>query len=100
MAVKDAFKKTSFDPVDEMLLILYLLYENSLKKCRQLEEIIVDLRGCLTIKDGRTRSVRASGSRWVSHKWNAMKRILSKYGAYTSHIAALSEDHSVKPADS
>ena len=28
-----------------------------------------------------------------------MKRILSKYGAYTSHIASLSTDPSVKPAD-
>lgn len=99
LAVKDAFKKTSFDLVDEMLLRLYLLYENSPKKCRQLEEIIVDLRGYLSIEDGGTRPVRASGSRWVSHKWNAMKRILSKYGAYTGHIAALSEDHSVKPDD-
>ena len=34
-------------------------------------------------------------SRWVSHKLNAMRRILSKYGAYTSHLAALSEDRSI-----
>ena len=28
-----------------------------------------------------------------------MKRVISKFGAYTNHIATLSEDHSVKPAD-
>ncbi len=28
-----------------------------------------------------------------------MKRIISKFGAYTTHIATLSEDSSVKPAD-
>ena len=28
-----------------------------------------------------------------------MKRVLSKYGAYTSHIAALSEDPTVKSTD-
>ena len=28
-----------------------------------------------------------------------MKRILSKFGAYTSHLATLSEDSSVKAAD-
>ena len=28
-----------------------------------------------------------------------MKHVLSKYGAYTSHIAALSEDPTVKSAD-
>ena len=99
LAVKDAFKKTSFDLVDEMLLRLYLLYENSPKKCRQLEDIVVELKECLSIEDGGTRPIRASGSRWISHKWNAMKCVLSKYGAYTSHLAALSEDPTVKSAD-
>ena len=28
-----------------------------------------------------------------------MKRILSKYGAYTNHFATLSEDATVRPAD-
>ena len=30
---------------------------------------------------------------------NAMKRIISKYGAYTSHIASLMNDSSVKAVD-
>ena len=99
LAVKDAFKQTSFDLVDEMLLRLYLLYEKSPKKCRQLEDVVVELKKCLSTEDGGMRPIRASGSRWISHKWNAMKRVLSKYGAYTSHIAALSEDPTVKSTD-
>ena len=43
--------------------------------------------------------MRASGSRWVLHKLNAMKRVLSKFGAYTNHLTALSMDCSVKPVD-
>lgn len=35
----------------------------------------------------------------MSHKLSAMKRILSKYGAYSSHLVALSEDSSVKSVD-
>ena len=42
------------------------------------------------------RPVRASGTRWVSHKVEAMKRVLSKFGAYTSHLVALSEDTNVR----
>ena len=61
--------------------------------------IIDDLRGCLSFDYNGRRPVRASGSRWISHKWNAMKRILSKYGAYTNHLAALSEDSTVKSID-
>ncbi len=91
LAIKDALKQTSFDKVEEMLLRLYFIYEKSPKKCRQLEEIITDLKGCLSFEDGGTKPVRASGSRWVGHKFSAMKRILSKYGAYTNHLAVLSE---------
>ena len=81
LSLKDALKNTAFDQIDDMLLKLYYLYEKSPKKCRQLEDIICDLKDCLSFDDDGRRPVRASGSRWISHKWNAMKRILSKYGA-------------------
>ena len=35
----------------------------------------------------------------MSHKWNAIKRVLAKYGAYTNHLVALSRDPSVKAVD-
>ena len=38
-------------------------------------------------------------ARWISHKLNALKRVLSKYGAYTNHLAALSIDSNVKSTD-
>ena len=60
--------------------------KKSPKKCRALEEIITELQGCLQFDDGGVRPV----SRWVSHKLNAMKCVLSKFGAYTNHLAALS----------
>ena len=99
LAVKDALKGTAFDAIDDMLLKLYYLYENSPKKCRELEDVISDLKNCMTFDDVGSRPVRASGSRWVSHKLNAMRRVLSKYGAYTSHLIALSEDSTVRSAD-
>ena len=45
------------------------------------------------------KPVRASGSRWIGHKCNAIKRVLSKFGAFTNHLAALSEDVSMKSVD-
>ena len=41
----------------------------------------------------------ACGSWLVSHKLSAMSRIVSKFGVYTRHLAALSEDSLVKAAD-
>ena len=49
--------------------------------------------------DGGTKPIRASGLRWISHKLAALKCVLSKYGAYTHHLAALSEDSSVESSD-
>jgi hypothetical protein len=36
----------------------------------------------------------------VCHKLSAMKRVLSKYGAYTAHLTTLSDDLSVKSVGS
>ena len=99
LAVKDALKGTAFDAIDDMLLKLYYLYEKSPKKCRELEEVISDLKNCITFDDVGSRPVRASGSRSVSQKLSAMKRVLSKYGACTNHLIALSEDSTVRSAD-
>ena len=53
----------------------------------------------LQFDDAGIKPVRSSGSRWVSHKLSAMKRIISKFGAYSSHLIALSVDASVKSSD-
>ena len=77
LAVKDALKGTAFDAMDEFLLRLYYLYEKSPKKYRELEDVIIDLKECLDFDDAGVKLVRSSGSRWVSRKLNAMKRIIS-----------------------
>ena len=75
LSVKDALKGTSFDLIDDMLLRLYYIYEKSPKKCRELEEVIKDLQQFIQFEDSGTKPVRASGSRWVSHKLSAMHSV-------------------------
>ena len=58
LAVKDALKGTTFDAVDDMLLKLYYIYEKSPKKCRELEEVISDLKGCITFDDSRDQACK------------------------------------------
>ena len=67
LALKDALKGTVFDLVGDMLTHLYYMYEKSPKKCRELEEVIADLRQCIEFDDAGVRPLRASGSRWMSH---------------------------------
>ena len=43
--------------------------------------------------------MQENGSRWVTHKLNAMRRVLSKFGAYTNHLTSLSQESSVRSSD-
>ena len=47
LALKDSLKDTLFSAIDEMLLRVYYLYHNSPKKCRELDEVVLELRMCL-----------------------------------------------------
>ena len=78
---------------EDCLLKLYYLYEKSSKKRRELEDIICYLKSCFDFDDNGLKPVCASGSRWIANK---LYGVVSKFGAYTCHLAALPEDSSVK----
>ena len=48
---------------------------------------------------GGTRPLRAHGIRFVSHKIEALNRMINRYGTYMNHLVALTEDHTVKSSD-
>ena len=48
---------------------------------------------------GDNLPVRAHGSRWISFKRKALQRVVDRYGAYLTHLAALVEDTSIKSTD-
>lgn len=103
LAVKDALKSTFFSTIDDMLLRIYYVYSKAPKKCRELEEVIADLSGCLDSSEftakGETRPIRACGTRFITHKVAALGRIIDKFGAYLSHLTALVEEPCTRPAD-
>ena len=57
LSVKDALKSTFFIQIDEMLLRLYYTYEKLPKKCRELEDVIIELKKCIEFDDEGTRPV-------------------------------------------
>jgi hypothetical protein len=68
LALTDALQGTSFDDVDQVLLLLYYLYENSSKKLRQLCELHGIYRETFEFEGG-VRPKRASGNfiySWIS----------------------------------
>lgn len=68
LACKDALKSNLFFDLTEMMLRLYYLYEKSPKRCRELADIVEDIREIFEFPDGGNLPVRAQGSRWISFK--------------------------------
>ena len=48
---------------------------------------------------GGIHPLRAWATRFVEHKVAALERMIDRFGAYISHLIAMAEDSSVKPAD-
>ena len=103
LAVKDVLKSTFFSTVDDLLLRMYFIYEKSPKKCRALEDIVVELKACLEPSEisskGGSRPLRACGTRFVAHKVAALERVIERFGAYLAHLTGMTEDPSMKPVD-
>ena len=88
LAVKDTFKGTFFDEIDTMLLKLYYLYKKSAKRTRELQAFGEIYDKVIT------KPVKASGTRWVAHKVNAMEIVLKNYGIFIAHLESLAQTDS------
>ena len=82
-----------------MLLRLFYLYNNSAKKSAQLIEIVKELGIVYHYLKGGNIPVCSQGTLWITHKRRAVQRIVDHFGAYITHLKAMINDSSVKPAD-
>ena len=82
-----------------MLLRFYSLYSKSPKKLRELTDLISDLKEVFEFPEGGNAPICSEGSRWISHKRQALQRIIERYGAYISHLTSLVEDSSISNTD-
>ena len=102
LSLKDALKNTFFSSVDEFLMQVYYVYEKSPKKCRELQDVVEELKACLEPAElpsnGGNRPLRACGTRFVAHKVAALGRVIDRFGAYLAHLVALTDDRSVPPS--
>ena len=99
LALKDAFSSTYFKEIDNCLLRLYYLYEKSPKRLRSLQELSNLYKDSLEFVEGSVKPKRASGTRWIIHKLNALKVLVDKFGIFIQHLESCSCDTSVKADD-
>jgi len=57
------------------------------------------LKEVFELPDGGNLPVRSQGSRWISHKRNALQRVINRYGAYLNHLTTLIEDKGIRSID-
>ena len=104
LSLKDALKTMFFASIGELLLQVYFMYEKSPKKCRELEIVAEELRACLEPSEmpsqGGSRPLRACGTRFVAHKVATLGRLVDRFGAYLCHLAAMTEDCSIRSTKS
>ena len=63
-----------------MLLRICYLYQKAPKKLRQLQDLHETFKGTMDYLEGGCKPKKASSTRWIAHKLNAMKMILDKWG--------------------
>ena len=83
LAMKDAFAKTAFSTVQEFLNQLYLLYQQSPKRLRELRRIAE------AYEQSITKPTKPYGTRWIDHRLRAMQVALDNYGMFITHIESL-----------
>ncbi|CAB4039656.1 Hypothetical predicted protein [Paramuricea clavata] len=88
LAIKDAFDASAFSKIDQMLRVLHSLYNASPKRYRELKQLAEAWETSIL------KPTKATGTRWIEHKVNAMKIALEHYGAFLSHIESLSQTDS------
>lgn len=99
LALKDALSSTYFKEVDEALLRMYYMYEKSPKKMRGLDEIYKAYKETFDFAEGSLKPKRASGTRWIAHKLDALKLLVDNFGIIMQHLETISYDKSVNSAD-
>ena len=80
LALKDALKEY-MEPVDKTLTHLYYLYTKSSKKHCELKNLYM-LKSEFEMYTTGVRPIKATGTRWIDHKLQAMDRVTEKFGLF------------------
>ena len=88
LAATDAFENSFFEDINKMLVFLYYLYQKSSKRLQALKEL------GMALGENVPKPVKASGTRWITHHYNAMKILLKHYGTYMTHLEELANNDS------
>ena len=100
LALKDALNdQEDFQMIDNMLLKIFYLYNKAPNKLWDLKELYEAMKQGIEFDMEGIKPKKASGTRWITHKVNAMKVILDKWGVFIGHLEKLACDNSIQKPD-
>ena len=88
LSIKDAFKTDTFVIIDEMLMKLCYLYQQSPNRLRELKRMSEAWEKSLP------KPSKSHGTRWIDHKLKSMQIVLENYGVFLAHVESLSQTDS------
>ncbi|XP_065667866.1 zinc finger protein 862-like [Hydra vulgaris] len=100
LALKNKFAQMkAFNDVNNIILKMYNIYKKSPKKLRQLGNLVAILEEGNSFDIAGIRPKKASGTRWIAHKIQALEMILDKYRVYMKHLENMTADFSFTQAE-
>ena len=85
LALKDAFRPTSFEEVDSMLYKFYYLYQKSSERLSEFRELSEAYDKAVT------KPSKATGTLWIKHNYREMELFFKHFGPYMSHLERLEQ---------
>ena len=89
VALKDSLDD-AMQPIKKSLTAFYC-YEKSSKKLRELRKFHKVLSELYEFEDGRVKTPKCSGTRWIAHVLRSMSGLIDKFGLYLQHFETISD---------
>ena len=83
-------------PIKKSLKALSYCYEKSSKKLRELRKLHKVLSELYEFEDGRVKSTKCSGTRWIAHVLRSMSGLIDKFGLYLQRFETIISDTTKK----
>ena len=82
--------------IERVLNLLYNTHKNSSKKWREIQELFQSMKDDSDFKYSGLRPAKSYGTRWISHRLNALHKSYNIFKAFVLHLEKLIREAATK----
>ena len=90
------FKGSDMTEIPRVLNLLYNTYKNSSKKWREIQELFQSMKDDFDFEDSGLRPAKSYGTRWISHRLNALHKFYDKFKVFVLRLEKLIREATTK----